>query len=150
MALVLAHRLATPPDEREVPHLQRLLEHRDGEEASVVKVVRLGIWLSVSGRVFRLVQPANVSRGVFPWAHLDASSARSISVYTGCWRRLLRQCWAPACQSNVPSPVRSLAPMRHQRKRGSTHTAATPAPVSRDRYLDVSFEVVSCEARTHT
>lgn len=57
VVLVLAHSLATPAHQRQIPHLQRLLEHGDGEESRVVKVVRLGIRLPVPRGMFGLIEP---------------------------------------------------------------------------------------------
>jgi hypothetical protein len=56
MLLVRLHRLPAPPDQGEVPHLQRPLQHRYREKPRVVEVVRLLVLVGQRKRgILRLV-----------------------------------------------------------------------------------------------
>jgi len=49
MILIWLHCLSTPPYQRQVPDFQSPLEHRDGEEPSIIVVVRFLVWPRESG-----------------------------------------------------------------------------------------------------
>lgn len=62
MLLIRLHRLPAPPNQSEVPHLQRPLQHRYGEEPRVVEVVRLLVLVGQRERgILRLVESGDAS-----------------------------------------------------------------------------------------
>lgn len=126
MVLVLAHGLTAPAHEGQIPDLERFLKHGNGEETSVIKVVRLGVWLSVSGRVFRLVQPvlsASSRADELTWTPAPQGRSRCTPVAGGgCSSSVGRL----RVSSNVPSLHPSLASTRHQRKRGRNLHSCDP------------------------
>jgi hypothetical protein len=76
MLLERLHRLPAPPNQSEVPHLQRPLQHRYGEETRVIKVVRLLVLVGRRERgILRLVESADASAGSTPLHVFQASTA---------------------------------------------------------------------------
>lgn len=60
MVLIRLHGLSTPPHKRQIPDFQSPLEHRNGEESSIVIIVGFLVWAGQSG-ILGVIQSGAVS-----------------------------------------------------------------------------------------